>query len=403
MVAELSDCDAYSKSPTNLTSLSSLYLRFRHHKEQSEYAPLVIAWEITRRCALTCKHCRGSARDMQYAGEFSTEECIQTIDSIAAFSKPILILTGGEPMNRPDIYDLSAHATQKGLHVVMAPCGHLITSETAKKLKSSGVRAISISIDGATEAAHDAFRGVAGAYARTLKGLQHAIDAGIPFQLNTTVTRQNADDLPELLEQAIKMGAKTFDLFFLVPTGRGAELRDLEISPKRQEELLNWVYEADRDSPIRVKTTCAPHYARIQRTRRGLDKKAGILPATKTSGNGHSHNTGGHPGGVNSAPYTSGGCMGGKGFVFISHTGLLQPCGFLDVPSGDLRAVGYDFKKAYLESKVFNDLRNEDGYHGKCGICEFRYACGGCRARAYANTGDYLDQEPGCTYKVTGQ
>ncbi len=379
-------------------------------KEEKQHAPRVIAWEITRRCALACKHCRGSARDMQYAGEFSTDECIKTIDSIAAFSKPILILTGGEPMNRPDIYELAAHATKQGLHVVMAPCGHLITPETAKKLKESGVRAISISIDGATEAAHDAFRGVPGAYARTLQGLQHAIDAGIPFQLNTTVTRQNADDLPALLEQAIKLGAKTFDLFFLVPTGRGAELRDLEISAERQEELLNWVYEADRDSPIRVKTTCAPHYARIQKMRHGLDRKAGILPALKTSGNehphnpggtsGHPHSKGGHPGGNNAQPYMSGGCMGGKGFVFISHVGLLQPCGFLDVPSGDLRAVEYDFKKAYLQSKVFNDLRNEDGYHGKCGICAFRYACGGCRARAYANTGDYLDPEPGCTYEV---
>ena len=371
-------------------------------------APRVIAWEITRRCALACKHCRGSARDMQYAGEFTTGECIKTIDSIASFSKPILILTGGEPMNRPDIYELAAHATEQGLHVVMAPCGHLITPKTAQKLKDSGVRAISISIDGATEAAHDAFRGVPGAYARTLEGLQHAIDAGIPFQLNTTVTRQNADDLPALLEQAIRLGAKTFDLFFLVPTGRGAELRDLEISAEKQEELLNWVYEADRDSPIRVKTTCAPHYARIQKTRRGQDMAAGIISKPKVMAGGHPHSSGGHPhakGGHphgGSAPYVSGGCMGGKGFVFISHTGILQPCGFLDVPSGDLRAVDYDFKKAYIESKVFNDLRNEDGYHGKCGICAFRYACGGCRARAYANTGDYLDEEPGCSYEAMG-
>ncbi len=274
----------------------------------------------------------------------------------------------------------------------MAPCGHLITPETAVKLKESGVRAISISIDGATEAAHDAFRGVPGAYARSMRGLQCAVDVGIPFQLNTTVTRQNANDLPALLDHAIKLGAKTLDLFFLVPTGRGAELRNLEISAEKHEELLNWVYEADRDSPIRVKTTCAPHYARIQRTRRSRDDAAGILPALKLS-------SGGHPNAGGGASYTSGGCMGGKGFIFISHVGLLQPCGFLDVPSGDLRAVQYDFKKAYLESKVFRDLRNEDGYHGKCGICAFRYACGGCRARAYANTGDYLDEEPGCLYK----
>jgi len=368
----------------------------------SAKVPRVIAWEITRRCALACRHCRGSARDMQYEGEFTTEECIKTIDGIAALSKPILILTGGEPMYRPDIYDLASYATKQGLHVVMAPCGHLITPETARKLKESGVRAISISIDGSTEAAHDAFRGVPGAYTRTLAGLQHAIDAGIPFQLNTTVTKQNADDLPALLEQAVRLGAKTFDLFFLVPTGRGSELRDLEISPEKQEELLNWVYEADRDSPIRVKTTCAPHYARVQRIRRGQDLAAGIISEPKPAPGGHPHAAGGHAHGIGggSAPYMSGGCMGGKGFVFISHTGILQPCGFLDVDSGNLRAVGYDFKKAYQESKVFNDLRNEDGYHGKCGVCSFRYACGGCRARAYANSGSYLDEEPGCIYEV---
>lgn len=391
-------------------------------KKNVEHAPRVIAWETTRRCALACKHCRGSARDMQYAGEFETEEFIKTIDSIASFSKPILILTGGEPMTRPDIYEIASYATKQGLHVVMAPCGHLITPETAKKLKESGVRAISISIDGATEESHDAFRGVPGAYSRTLKGLQYAIDAGIPFQVNTTVTKQNADDLPALLEQAIYLGAKTFDLFFLVPTGRGAELRDLEISADKQEELLNWVYEADRDSPIRVKTTCAPHYARIQRTRRGQDMRAGggMGHGAGSMEGGMGHGAGGmghggeiahgsasammgksagHPHGQTGAPYMSGGCMGGKGFVFISHTGILQPCGFLDVQSGNLRAVDYDFKKAYLESKVFNDLRNEDGYQGKCGICEFRYACGGCRARAYANTGNYLEEEPGCSYK----
>ena len=305
-------------------------------------------------------------------------------------------------MYRPDIYDLASYATKQGLHVVMAPCGHLITPETARKLKDSGVRAISISIDGSTEAAHDAFRGVPGAYARTLEGLQYAIDAGISFQLNTTVTKQNADDLPALLEQAVRLGAKTFDLFFLVPTGRGSELRDLEICSEKQEELLNWVYEADRDSPIRVKTTCAPHYARVQRIRRAQDLVAGLISEPKAAPGGHPHASTGHPrgNGGGSAPYMSGGCMGGKGFVFISHTGILQPCGFLDVDSGDLRAADYDFKKTYLESKVFNDLRDEDSYHGKCGLCAFRYACGGCRARAYANSGSYLDEEPGCVYEV---
>jgi len=346
-------------------------------------APRVIAWEITRRCVLACKHCRGSARDMSYDGELNTGECFKTIDSIASFCKPILILTGGEPMTRPDIYDIASYAVERGLRVVLAPCGHLITSQTARRLKDSGVSAISISIDGATVREHDEFRGVSGAYESAMEGLRHAIEAGIPFQINTTVSRQNADSLPAILEKAVELGAKTLDLFFLVPTGRAAALRDLEISAAKHEELLNWVYDSDRDSPIRVKTTCAPHYARIQHTRR-------IAERSKETGTALRNSNVAHP--------ASAGCMAGQGFVFISHTGILQPCGFLDIACGDLRTVDYDFKQLYLESQVFKNLRDVSTYHGKCGVCEFRRLCGGCRARAYAHSGDYLGEEPMCAY-----
>jgi len=365
----------------------------------TEHVPRVIAWETTRRCALRCKHCRGAARDENYRGELSTEECLKVIDSIAAFAKPILILTGGEPMARDDIYTLARHATDAGLRVVMAPCGHLITPETAAKLKDAGVMAISISIDGATPEAHDAFRGVPGAYARTIEGLQHAIAAGIPFHINTTVTRDNVDDLPAIHDLAVSLGAAKFDVFFLVPTGRGSALSDLALSPTESEAALKWVLEKSRTSPMSIKLTCAPHSVRL------WGQMQGEAPSV-SHGGGH---PGGHPGGIPGghggkrppmSPAT--GCMAGDGFVFISHTGVLQPCGFLDVASGDLRSVDLDFQRAYRESAVFASLWDKSGYEGKCGVCEFVNSCGGCRARSYAKTGDYLKAEPGCSYVPEG-
>lgn len=358
------------------------------HSAISSSAPRVIAWELTRRCSLSCRHCRGAARNENYSDEFTTEECYKVIDNITSFSPssthphshaagsdaehhaagPVLILTGGEPMTRPDVYDIASYATDKGLHVVMAPCGHLITPETAKIMKTAGVKAISISIDGSTPEKHDEFRGTAGAFEKTMAGLKNAIDAGIPFQINTTVTRLNVNDLPDIYRLASELGAKTFDVFFLVPTGRGSELKDLEISPEEYENALKWIYETSLHSTIRIKTTCAPHYARIQ----------------KQSGAGS-----GHP---------SGGCMAGRGFVFISHRGVLQPCGFFDRPCGDLRQNNYDFKKIYESSEIFNNLRQVDKYLGKCGVCEYRRVCGGCRARAMVHTGNYMDSEPSCNY-----
>lgn len=368
--------------------------------------PKVIAWELTRRCALACRHCRGAARDQSYEGEFTTTECKRVMDSIASFASPVLIMTGGEPMSRPDIFELAAHASKVGLYPVMAPCGHLINPTTARQLVDAGIRAISISIDGATPASHDAFRGVPGAFVRTMAGLEHAAKAGLPFQINTTVTRHNVSELPSILELAIRLGARTWDLFFLVPTGRGSAIRDMEISPMEHESLLHWVYQQSQTAPLRIKTTCAPHYARIQREERSRTAAPAPPPAGHPAGPAPAHGHG-HPHANGNVPvparhgdpdYVSGGCMAGDGFVFISHRGTLQTCGFLDLPCGDLRQSVYDFPKAYLESTIFNRVRARANYLGKCGLCEFRGVCGGCRARAYAHSGDYLGAEPTCVH-----
>ncbi|HNX52365.1 MAG TPA: radical SAM protein [Pontiellaceae bacterium] len=309
--------------------------------------PSIIAWEITRRCGLNCRHCRGAARDCDYAGEFSTAECLKTVDALAAFSKPMIILTGGEPLMRADIFDVARYAAQKGCRVVLATCGHRLTPDVAAELRTSGVMAVSVSLDAATAQAHNAFRGVEEAYEKTLNGLNHLKAAGVPFQINTTVSKLNVDELPALLEQAVTLGAATIDFFFLVPTGRGAQMTDLALSPAARDRALEWIATQAKSAPVRVKTTCAPQYKKF-------------ISSEHTP------------------PFM--GCMGGRGFIFISHTGILQPCGFLDLPCGDLHAAGFDFETLCHTSDVFKNMRTLNPFAG-------------CPARAYARTGDYMKEE----------
>ena len=337
----------------------------------SQYVPRLIAWELTRACPLACKHCRAAARQEPSADELTTDECRRLLDNIASFARPIIILTGGEPMLRPDVYDIAAYARDLDLPVVMAPCGVLIDDEAAAKIAASGIRKISISLDGATADSHDAFRGVGGAFDSALRGIEAAKRAGIGFQINTTITRDNLGELAAIRDLAITLGASVFNPFLLVPTGRGRDLADQELSPEQYEQTLHWLAQEEIAEKIPIRVTCAPHYQRI--IRQHYPDLASGRPAT--------------------------GCMGGKSFAFISHTGKVQICGFLDIECGDLRSDGLDFKHIWETSEVFRRVRDVDGYGGRCGYCEFRKVCGGCRARAYALTGDYLAEEPFCLYQ----
>ena len=316
---------------------------------------MIVAWEVTRRCALACRHCRGAARDCEYSGELATAECFKVIDALAAFARPMIILTGGEPLMRHDIFELARYATAQGCRVVLATCGHLLTAEIAGQLQAAGVMAVSLSLDAATAAAHDAFRGIPGAYDKTIAAVDHLKAVGIPFQINTTVSTLNAGELPQILDQAIALGAATMDFFFLVPTGRGSVMSQLALEPDARDRVLAWIADQARVAPIRIKTTCAPQY------RKYITQEA--QPDTSSA---QKH------------PFR--GCMGGRGFVFISHTGILQPCGFLDLPCGDLRAADFDFGKCYRESEVFRNMRTLDPFAG-------------CPARAHARTGNYLAEE----------
>ncbi len=344
-------------------------------KTEGEYLPMLIAWEVTRSCMLACKHCRAAAHAAPYEGELSTEECFKVLDNIASFAKPIMILTGGEPMLRPDIYDIAAYSTKLGMRTVMAPCGELIDDQSARKILDSGVQHISISIDGATAKSHDAFRGIEGAFDSSMTGLDAAKRAGLQFQINTTVTQHNIDELPAILELAVTLGASVFNPFLLVPTGRGKALADQEISPQQYEQTLKWFAGIQNRRDILVRVTCAPHYQRVLR----------------------------QEGKYKSGPHKVKGCMGGQSFAFISHRGKVQICGFLETEAGDLRADDLDFKKIWDSSELFQQMRDLNAYKGRCGYCEFATVCGGCRARAFAMTDDYMAEEPFCLYQPKGK
>ncbi len=346
--------------------------------KKKKWLPKLIAWELTRSCNLDCIHCRAAARFGPYPNELSTEECLRFLDDVASFSSPIIIMTGGEPMLRDDIWQIARHGTDLGLRMVMAPCGFLVTEETARKMIDAGIQRVSFSIDGATAESHDNFRRVQGAFASVMKAIENVKKVGLDFQVNTTITKHNLEELPKILDLVVSLGAKAHHPFLLVPTGRGAELKDQEISPEDYEKTLTWFYEMRERVPLQFKPTCAPHYYRIFRQK---EREKGIPVKPETHG----------------LDAMSKGCMGGQSFAFVSNTGKVQICGFLEVECGDIRKE--PFSRIWDTSRVFLEMRAWDDYGGRCGYCEFRSVCGGCRARAYAFTGDYMDEEPFCTYQ----
>jgi heme b synthase len=349
-------------------------------KDTRETTLRLVAWETTRNCNLSCKHCRASADNGPFEGELGTEAAFRLLDEIADVGKPIVILTGGEPLLREDIFDIAGYGTQLGLRMVMAPNGTLITKEHARRMVASGIQRISVSLDGATRETHDRFRGVEGAYDGALRGIQLAKEAGLEFQINTTISKINLKEIPKIQELAIRLGAVAHHIFLLVPTGRGKYLIDKEIDAQEYEETLNWFYDQREKSPLQLKATCAPHYYRILRQRA---REEGRSVSFESHG----------------LDAVTRGCLGGVGFCFISHRGIVQPCGFLQVNSGDVTQDS--FADIWRGSKVFTSLRQYDDLKGKCGECEYRRVCGGCRARAYEAGGDYMDEEPLCSFEPT--
>ena len=347
----------------------------------------LVAWELTRSCNLFCAHCRGSATSDSYSNELSTGECFRLIDRMLEVGKPFIILTGGEPLMRPDIMEIAAYAADKGLRVVMGTNGTLITDEIATQLKKVPVSRVGVSLDFPSAERQDDFRGKAGAFIAAMKGIACARRAGIEVQINSTITQLNVDYLDELLSLSLELGAVAFHPFMLVPTGRGKGLEAVELSPERYEQTLNWIYDKQVELGDRIffKPTDAPHYLRIvkQRQKQGRESKA-------ETAIGH-----------NPANRITRGCMAGIGFCFISSQGKVKGCGYLDVEAGDIRKER--FCDVWNNSHLFRQLRDISNLKGKCGVCKYKRICGGCRARAYETTGDFLEAEPYCIYEPMAQ
>jgi radical SAM protein with 4Fe4S-binding SPASM domain len=320
---------------------------------------LIVAWETTSACNLKCSYCRARAKAEPDPEELSTKEALAFIDDVATL-EPLLILSGGEPLLRPDIFLLSRHAVSRGLRVSLATNGTLLTPEIVDKIASSGVSRISISLDGATPEEHDAARGQ-GCYLQVMKGIEN-LCGKVDFQINFTITKRNARCILPIFDLADSLEAKALHFFFLVPTGRGKE-GDL-ISPKMQEELLRLIDLERSRRTIEVQVTCAPQFARIARP--GSNRR-------------------------------SGGCLAGTSFAFISRRGEVYPCGYLPMLAGNVREQS--FSEIWENSIVFKALR-ERKLKGKCGECGYRTTCGGCRARAFAKNGDYLESDSMCNYEA---
>jgi radical SAM protein with 4Fe4S-binding SPASM domain len=391
-----------------------------------ENKPRLIFWEVTKGCNLRCIHCRATATELSSPTDLPTRTALEIIDQIAAAANPILVLSGGEPLYRNDIFQLARYATDKGLRVALATNGTLVTKDVARMIVDSGVRRVSISLDGADSITHDTFRGIPGAFDAAVHGLRNLKELGMSVQINMTIARHNAHQLPSVLQLARNLGADALHTFLLVPVGCGVDIAaEQMVPPEEYERMLNWFYDQSLVGGIELKATCAPHYFRVARQRRAADRRAAeslakITPAyapmpaassaigptdmTMAGSTGIAlkpHGVGqpvGHPGGHPSdLNAMTKGCLAGTGVCFISHEGEVYPCGYLPVIAGDLRKQ--TFVDIWENSAVFHELRDAGNLKGKCGCCEFRNVCMGCRARAYAATGDFMDEEPFCVYQ----
>ncbi len=339
----------------------------------------LVAWELTRSCNLACAHCRASAQRGPYPGELSTRRSLELLSEIASFSSPIIILTGGEPLLRDDLFAIARRGTDLGLRMVLATNGTLLERQTVRRLIDAGVARISISIDGKDERSHDNLRGVAGAFSGALFGIENAKREGLSFQVNTTITKRNVAELSEIEDLVGRLGADAHHLFLLVPTGRGADMAGAgdSLVAKEYEEVLGRIYRYEMSAPYPVKVTCAPQYMRIRRET--ADREGTVI---RDGGHGFTASTRG--------------CLGGISFLFISHDGTTQPCGYLEVTGGNVTET--PIRDIWERADVFRRLRDYSQLKGKCGVCEHVDICGGCRARALFAHGDYLAQEPFCPY-----
>jgi AdoMet-dependent heme synthase len=369
----------------------------RHPTYDVNQRPFIVIWEVTRACDLACVHCRASAMSDRNPLELSTAQAFALIDQVAAFGppSPLFVLTGGDPLKRPDLAELIAYAASRKLPVALSPSATpLLTAEKIAELREAGLVAMSLSVDGAGAAVHDAFRGIPGVFDRTMAAWEAARAIGLKVQINTTVARRNLADLPRIAELLLARGALTWSVFFLVPVGRGIDLE--QITAAECEDVMHFLYDAGTVIP--VKTTEGHHYKRIVLERAVLER-LGRSPE-EVGLAGPTYRALRDSLGWQSRPHTRRTPMdvnAGRGFVFISHTGSVHPSGFLPIAAGNVR--GEPLGKIYRESPLFQALRDLHRLTGRCALCEFAPVCGGSRSRAYATAEDPLGDDPLCGYQ----
>lgn len=344
-------------------------------------APFQVVWDVTYACNLRCKHCYATA-GKPLEDELTTEEALETIDKFDKFGVTIISFSGGEPLVRKDILDLTSYAAEKGIYVALATNGTLITEERAKQLKENGVSYLQISLDG-TEATHDAFRGIKGCWAKTIEGIKNAVRQGFFVNVSMTVTKLNLHEVPQVIEFCRKLGVDWFMHYNFIPTGRGREIVNLDLSPEEREELLRMLYSANSETSNLSLLSTAPQFARV-----ALQCDAEFIPT-------HFYNVNAGERLRQLAEFI-GGCGAGRFYMSMRANGDIQPCVFFPLKIANIRDLSYrDLEDLWLHNPVFEELRNKDLIEG-CNQCSYRYYCGGCRARAYNYYGDYLKPDPGC-------
>jgi len=345
-----------------------------------EFTPKWIAWEITRRCNLKCIHCRSSSEiEVKGHPDFSTQEAFRIIDDIISYAKPVIVLSGGEPLLRMDVFEVARYGTEKGLRMCLATNGTLVNDKICEKIKNSGIKIVSLSLDGSEETVHDNFRNQKGAFAGTINAAQLFQKHGIEFIINSSFTKRNQKDIPRIYKLAKELGATAWYMFMIVPTGRGEEIMNELISKEDYEKVLEWHYQMEKgEKEMLVRPTCAPHYYRI------------VLQKSKEEGTKFERRT---------LKFSTGGakgCIAGQLIALIDVDGDVLPCSYFPKSAGNIKVQS--FKDIWENSELFKELRDFKKYKGKCGSCEYVSVCGGCRARAYSVYGDYLKEEPFCGY-----
>jgi radical SAM protein len=352
-----------------------------HRTAAHDYSrnPMLVYWEMTQACPLACRHCRAEAVSTAHPGELTHQESMNLLREIASFDKPLphLILTGGDPLERKDIYEIIAEARRLGLTVSVTPAATpALTVEVLEKLKAHGIDSLGLSLDGSTAERHESIRGVEGCFDWTVQAIRNAAEVGFPIQVNTLVSEETADDLPAIYELLKDIKIMRWSLFYLIAVGRGKELQP--VSPERGEDLMEWTYDLSQAAPFAIKTTEAPSYRRVALNRMREDgRTAAEIEHTPV--------------------YRGFGIRDGHGIIFVSNQGDIYPAGFLPLATGNVRCD--KLVDVYRDSPLFRALHTPSLFRGKCGRCEYRTLCGGSRARAFAYTGDALGSDPFCAYE----